>query len=137
MRVPMRDTYQVLPEGEYIFLITDVKEDEDFGKIEITLETKEGKKHRERFSLKTADDEWNEGALNAFSYFCKTATQDWESEEIDPQSLVGCYIKAEVEHTVVQSNKDAGKTVTFANLGDKWPADGFEGQGGIMSALDD
>lgn len=137
MRVPMRDTYQVLPEGKYIFLITDVKEDEDFGKIEITLETKEGKKHRERFSLKTADDEWTEGALNAFSYFCKTATQDWESEEIDPQSLVGCYIKAEVEHTVVQSNKGAGKTVTFANLGDKWSADGFEGQGGIMSALDD
>lgn len=33
---------------------------------------------------------------------------------------------AEVVHTKVPSNKDPNKEVTFANLGDKSPADGFD-----------
>lgn len=85
-----------------------------------------GLTHTERFSLKNKDDEWNEGALNAFSYFAKTATQNWSGEDIAPEDLIDCYIKAEVIHTELPSKKDPNKTVTFANLGDKSPADGFD-----------
>ena len=70
--------------------------------------------------------EINEGACNAFSFFAKTALNDFSLEAVDPAMLVDRYIKAEVTHTDMPSNKDPNKTVTFANLGDKWAADGFD-----------
>ena len=48
--------------------------------------------------------------------------------DIDHTDLIGHYIRAEVVHTKMPSRKDPSKTVTFANLGDKAPADGFDGQ---------
>ena len=72
------------------------------------------------------NDEYNEKALNAFSYFAKTAMNDYTMEDIDPEQLINHYIRAEVVHTKVPSNKDPNKEVTFANLGDKSPADGFD-----------
>lgn len=51
---------------------------------------------------------------------------DYELEDIDPEELIDHYIWAEVVHTKVPSNKDPNKEVTFANLGDKAPADGFD-----------
>ena len=49
-----------------------------------------------------------------------------EGDDIDPDDLVDHYIRAEVVHTKQPSRKDPTKTLTFANLGDKSPADGFE-----------
>lgn len=51
---------------------------------------------------------------------------DYALEDVDPEELINHYIKAEVVHTKVPSNKDPNKEVTFANLGDKSPADGFD-----------
>ena len=62
--------------------------------------------HTERFSIKDNNDEFNEKALNAFSYFAKTAMNDYELEDIDPEELIDHYIWAEVVHTKVPSNKD-------------------------------
>lgn len=56
----------------------------------------------------------------------KTAMNDYTMEDIDPEQLINHYIRAEVVHTKVPSNKDPNKEVTFANLGDKSPADGFD-----------
>ena len=67
-----------------------------------------------------------EKALNAFSFFAKNAMNDFDMEDVDPTELVGRYIRAEVIHNKVPSNKEPGKMVTFVNLGDKAPADGFE-----------
>ena len=64
--------------------------------------------------------------MNAFSYFAKTAMNDYTMEDIDPDELVGHYICCEVVHNTQPSNKDPNKEVTFANLGDKWAADGFD-----------
>ncbi|MBS6063987.1 MAG: hypothetical protein KH972_08950 [Peptostreptococcaceae bacterium] len=125
-RIPMTNGFVLIPEGEYIFKIDEVKNDEDFGKIEIKLVTSDGLKHTERFSLKNADDTYNEGALGAFSYFCKTAMNDFSMEDIDPDELVGHFISAEVVHNKQPNRKDPTKTVTFANLGDKSPAEGFD-----------
>jgi hypothetical protein len=52
---------------------------------------------------------------------------DFDMEDVDPEELVGHYIKAEVIHNKVPSTKDPTKTMTFINLGNKSPADGFEG----------
>jgi hypothetical protein len=122
----MTSGFVLIPEGEYIFRIYDAKYDEEFGKIEVKLVNAQGLTHTEKFSIKDKDDNFNEKALNAFSYFAKTAMNDFSLEDIEPEELIDHYICAEVIHTKVPSNKDPNKTVTFANLGDKSPADGFD-----------
>ena len=86
----------------------------------------QGMKHTENFSLMDNNGEPNEKALNAFSYFAKTALNDFTVEDIDHTDIIDHYIRAEVVHTKMPSRKDPTKTVTFANLGDKSPADGFD-----------
>lgn len=125
-RIPMTSGFTLIPEGEYVFRIYDATYDEDFGKIEIKLVNAQGATHTERFSIKDKNDEYNEKALNAFSYFAKTAMNDFSLEDVEPSNLINHYIWAEVIHTKLPSNKDPNKTVTFANLGDKAPADGFD-----------
>jgi hypothetical protein len=125
-RIPMTSGFVLIPEGEHIFRIYDAKYDEEFGKIEVKLVNAQGLTHTEKFSIKDKDDNFNEKALNAFSYFAKTAMNDFSLEDIEPEELIDHYICAEVIHTKVPSNKDPNKTVTFANLGDKSPADGFD-----------
>lgn len=125
-RIPMTNGFVLIPEGTYVFRIYDATYDEDFGKIEIKLVNAQGVTHTERFSIKNKNDEFNEKALNAFSYFARTALNDFEVEDVDPEELIGHYIGAEVIHTKVPSNKDPNRTATFANLGDKFPADGFD-----------
>lgn len=125
-KIHMTSGFNLIPEGTYVFRVYDATYDEEFGKIEVKLVNAEGMTHTERFSIKNANDELNEKALNAFSYFAKTVMGDFSLEDIDPEELVNHFIRAEVVHTKVQSNKDPNKTVTFANLGDKSPADDFD-----------
>lgn len=125
-RIPLTSRFKVIPEGTYIFRIYDVTYDEEFGKIVIKLVTADGMTHTERFFIKDRNDETNEKALNAFSYFAKTAMNDFYMEDIDPEELIDHYIEAEVIHSEVPSNKDPSENTTFANLGDKSPADGFD-----------
>lgn len=118
--------FTVCPEGVHIFRIYKVDYDQDFGKLTVYLVNAKGITHTERFSLIGNNGDVNEKACNAFSYFAKTALNDFSLEEIDHNDLVGHYIKAEVVHTVTPSTKDPSKTMTFANLGDKSVADGFD-----------
>ena len=115
-----------IPEGYHVFKVESVNYKAQFGKLEINLVTANGKKHTERFSLHKANGEINEGAMNAFSYFAKTCLNDFNVEEIDEQDLVGHYIRCEVTHTVLENKNKPGKMVTFVNLGEKEPADGFD-----------
>lgn len=125
-RIPMTSGFTLIPEGTYVFRIYDVSYDEEFGKIEIKLVNAAGMTQTERFTIKDKNDEPNEKALNAFSYFAKTAMGDYTLEDIDPMELIDHFIEAEVVHTELPSNKDPNKTVTFANLGDKAPAEYFD-----------
>ena len=125
-RIPMTGGFQIMPEGEQVLKITAAEYDEDFGKAIFTLANAKGQTCQERFSLLMQDGSPNEKALGAFSFFAKTALNNFDIEDVDPDELVGHYIKAEVIHNKVPSNKDPNKTVTFINLGSKSPADGFE-----------
>ena len=115
--IPMTNTFTVCPEGTHVFRIYKVEYDEDFGRLIIHLVHAQGCTIRERFDLMRANGEANDGACNAFSFFAKTALNDASLEAVDPETLVDCYIKADVVHTVMPSTKDPSKTVTFANLG--------------------
>ena len=123
----MTGGFQIMPEGEQVLKITKAEYDEDFGKAIFTLVNAKGQTCREQFSLLNNDNTPNEKALNAFSFFAKTAMNDFDLEDIDPIELVGRYIRAEVTHNKVTSNQDPTKTKTFVNLGSKSPADGFDG----------
>ena len=126
-RIPMTGGFQVMPEGEQVLKITSAEYDEEFGKVIFTLANKKGQTCQERFSLLNQDGSPNEKALGAFSFFAKTAMNDFDMEDVDPAELVGHYLRAEVTHNKVPSTKDPTKMMTFVNLGDKSPADGFDG----------
>lgn len=129
-RIPVLNTFALIPAGRHIFRIYGVDYNESFGILMIYLINAQGMTHRERFGLKGANDEANAGAMNAFSFFAHTAMNDFSIEDIDPEELVGRYIGCEIVHTELPSNKPGqeGKMLTFANIGDKWPADGFDTQ---------
>lgn len=127
-RIPMTNGFVLIPEGTHIFRIYGVDYQEDFGNLSIYLINAQGLTHIEKFNLKSGN-QMNEKAMNAFSFFAKTAMQDYGMEDIDPDQLVGRYICCDVVHTVQPSNKPnakPGATVTFANLGNKYEADGFD-----------
>ena len=121
------NTFTVCPEGRHIFRIHKVDYNEEFGKLVIHLVNAQGITHKENFSLFKADGSMNEGACNAFSFFARTALNDFSREAIDHTELVNHYIGAEVKHTTQPNKNDPTKTVTFANLvGEKWVANGFD-----------
>lgn len=119
--------FTVCPEGKHIFRIYKVDFNPDFGKVVVYMVNAQGITHRENFGLMRADGSMNEGACNAFSFFARTALNDFSREAIDHTELVNHYIGAEVVHTVQPNRNDPTKTVTFANLvGEKWVAEGFD-----------
>ena len=122
----MTGGFQTIPEGVHVLKIIDAQYDEDFGKAIFTLANSKGATCREQFSLLKPDNTPNEKALNAFSFFAKTAMNNFDMEDVDPVELVGHYIRAEVIHNKVPSTTEPGKMKTFVNLGEKAPADGFE-----------
>lgn len=118
--------FTLIPEGTYVLKITKVDYDEDFGKMDIELQTKSGLTHHEKFSLIKNDGEMNEGALNAYSYFAKTALNNYELEEIDTDDIVGCYIQVTVSHEEFESNKTPGRMLKSVRLNDYAIAMGFD-----------
>ena len=131
-----------IAEGYHVFKIVEVNYKSDFGKMEIALQTQDGKKHVERFSLEKPNGEINEGALKAFSFFARTAMKDMSMADIDEQQLVGKYIGATVEHDTQPNRNDPSKTVTFVHLNTYTQASGFgnepiENHGEVDAWLDD
>lgn len=125
-KIGLTEGFTLIPEGTHVFKITAVNYKEAFGKMEVTMQTQGGSKHIERFSLLKTDGSPNEGALNAFSYFAKTALKNFELTEIDHEDLLGCFIECDIEHDVQENKNKPGKTVTFARLADKRPSDGWD-----------
>lgn len=117
--------FTLIPEGTTTFKIVAVDYNEDFGKMKIELQTKGGQKHFENFSLLTKSGEINSGALKAFSFFAKTALNNYSLDEIDEQDLIGCYITATVKHEEFESNKEPGKMLKSVRLNDYAVAVGF------------
>ena len=124
-KIGLTEGFTLIPEGTHVFQITDVKYKEDFGKLEIYMQTQNGSKHIERFSLLKSDGSPNEGAYNAFSYFDLT--------EIDHTDLIGHFIECDVEHDVQENKKKPGQSITFVRLADKRPSEGWGGAGNTVT----
>ena len=124
--IPMTNGFTIIPEGNHIFRIYDVEYNPDFGKLIVKMVNAKGIIHIERFSLMGNDGNPNDAACNAFSYFAKTALNNFALEEIDHTDIIGRYIGGEITHTKLPSKKDPNETLTFANIGKKWVAEGFD-----------
>jgi hypothetical protein len=122
----MTNGFALVPEGTHVFRIYDVDYDQAFGKLVVHMVTAQGITHRERFGLMKPDGTMNDGACNAFSFFAKTALDNFGLEEIDHADLINHYIKADVTYTEVPSTKEEGKTVKFPKLSNFSTASGFE-----------
>jgi hypothetical protein len=122
-------TFKLIPEGLTTFKVMEVDDSkyEDFGKIEVKLQTAKGETHNETFTLTNAKGELNEGALRAWSYFARTCLNNFQADEIDTQDIVGCYITATVTHDTYIKTKGerAGEEGTKVKLNDYTPAVGF------------
>lgn len=112
--ISLARAFPILEEGHYTFQITEVDYDETYGDMKITMETEDGKKHREQYRLLDTNGEPNEGALLAFSYMARAAMDDMTLDDIDEQELVGATFEADIEHTEATSKK--GKTNTYAHV---------------------
>ena len=124
--IQLVNTFSICPEGKHIFRIYKVDYNQDFGKLVIHMVNAQGITHTERFSLMNNNGEMNDKACSAFSFFAKTALNNFSLESIDHQELVNHYIGCEIVHTVVPSTKYPSKTVTFTNTGEKWVAECFD-----------
>ena len=124
--IQMTSGFTLCPKGVQVFRIYKVDYNEEFGKLVVHLVNAKGITIQERFSLMNQDGSINERACTAFSFFAKTALNDFTLEAVDPVTLIDHYIKADIKHTETPSRTDPTKTMTFVNLGDKWVADGFD-----------
>lgn len=124
--ISLTSGFSICPEGRHIFRIYRVDYDKEFGKLAIHLVNAQGVTHIERFSLMDKSGEMNSKACNAFSFFAKTAMNNFSLESIDHTELIGHYIGGEITHSHLPSRNDPTKSVTFANIGEKWVADGFD-----------
>ena len=122
-------TFTLIPEGTHTFKVMEVDDSnyEQFGKLDVKLQTSKGETHIERFSLLKNDGELNEGALKAWSYFARTCLNNFSVEEIDTKDIVGCYIQATVKHETYTRTKGekAGTEGTSVRIGDYNTAVGF------------
>ena len=132
-------TFKLIPEGITTFKVMEVDDSkyEDFGKLEVKLQTAKGETHVERFTLVKANGDVNEGALKAWSYFARTCLNNFQADEIDTQDIVGCYITATVKHeTYTRTTGDkAGTEATTVRLNDYTTASGFGGS--VKAEADD
>lgn len=119
--------FTMIPEGEHVFKITSATYDEDFGKLEVRMVTKNGATHTERYNMLNSDGSTNDSAMRAFGFLAQSALNDYSEREIDEQDLVGHYFKAEVIHRTGTKTNAQGEPMKFVNLGNKTPASGFEG----------
>lgn len=117
--------FTVLPEGEYVFQITSVDYKEKFGKLSIVLKTADGQSQTENYTLLGNGGKPNEGAYRAFSFLARAAMGDSSIQEVDPQHLIGKFIKGRIEHESKPSTNNPGQMVTFSHLRDSKHADGW------------
>lgn len=130
--------FRMIQPGTHIFKIVAASYDEDFGKIEVKMQTKDGQTHTERFTVLTNEGEVNDGAMRAFSFFAKTALNDFKIDEIDVEELAGRFIKCEVKHVQSTSiNPKTNKPYVNVQLGDKFSCNGFEGMDEDIDDLDE
>ena len=127
-KIGLTEGFTLIPEGTHVFQITDVKYKEDFGKLEIYMQTQNGSKHIERFSLLKSDGSPNEGTYTPYNNITNTPLANINLPEI------GHFIECDIDHDVQENKKMPGQCSTFVRLADKRPSEGWAGAGNTVTA---
>ena len=80
-KIGLTEGFSLIPEGSHVFQITEVKYKEDFGKMEVTMQTATGQKHTERFSLLDKDGELDLDGLMTEVFLLEMDTKNLCSED--------------------------------------------------------
>ena len=126
MAITLVETRREIEDGDHVFRIYGVENDESAGAIALHLVTAEGYRHTERFYYKTKAGVDNPTALEMFSTFALAALNYPDDRVIEPEILLGKYVKCAVEHYEEKGYQDETKTYKKIKLGYKRYADGFE-----------
>ena len=119
-RIPLSGGFTIMPEGEHILQIVGVEYKEAFGKLKLTMQNAAGQRHFENYQLYDKDNNPNDGALGAFAALARAATGDSDSEDIDPDDLKGCLVKAMIEHRTYENAEGVTKKATQKVPGTYW-----------------
>lgn len=121
-RIQLTGTFSIMPEGEHVLQIVAVSYKEEFGKLSVTMETADGKKHFENFNLLDSSGQPSTGAYNSFSALARTAMKDNNLEDIDPQDLIGTFVKGTITHREYTDKNGQLKKATQKEPGTWWEA---------------
>lgn len=99
-KITLMPKYEVIPEGSYVFKITEGSYDADFGRLNMRCESTDGKTMMYSRFLLTKDGEANEGAIREFQRIARAAMKDDDMMEVDPEDLIGKMFCADVIHNV-------------------------------------
>lgn len=102
--------YHLIPEGTYVWTITNATYDDKFNKVTVEFVNEKGEKMLNKYTLS------NNGGAKAFSFLAKTALNNFSAVELDPTALVGKKLIGDIEHSEVESTTKEGEMMKFANL---------------------
>ena len=106
----MTSGFTLIPEGEYVFFIEDVKYDEKFGTLEVKLVTADGMKHTERFSLMDNNGDGDRPAVwDKYEEIVKANEGDKNFELMERFAF---YDRARKAYAVIAT----GETAVYANI---------------------
>lgn len=121
-RIPMTGGFTMMAEGEHILKITEAEYKEEFGKLRLTMQNKQGKRHFEQYQLFDKDGNPNDGACNAFSALARAAMRNNDMDDIDPDELVGKYLKGTISYREYEGRDGTIKKATQKAPGTWWEA---------------
>lgn len=113
------NAFKEIPEGNYVLQIAEVEYSETYAKAKVVLKTEQGARIYLRYLLDKT------GGCNAFSWLLRAAFNDENLKSIDPLKAEGRFIQANVTQTKLPSKKQEGEFVTFYNIRNIKPAQGF------------
>lgn len=123
MKRPLKESFPLIPAGEQVVRIKEVKDDDyaKFEKLTVMIEDAHGATANVNFNFLKDDGSPNDVAEGVYTRMCRAALNDQTLDECDWDDLPGCYVQVEIEHN------EGSRGGTFANV-KKWigPATKFD-----------
>ena len=124
--ISLTNSYELIPDGTYVFLITEAYYEESSGKLMYTMKTSKDLIHYEYFTLLDRNGQPNKGAQKAFTMFAKCVLDNKHLTEVDHEELVNHYVICNVSHTSTPCRTDPKKLIEFNKLSYIAAASAFE-----------
>ena len=113
--VKLSEGFLNLQEGpQQVLKIYKVKHDTTFNKIRLYYMDERGATSNDQFQIDKSNKN-RRVALNKFSTIAKAALNDFKAKNIDPMTLEGKFIKADVYYEVPEKGPYKGRTFTRLN----------------------